>query len=262
MLFLLRKIRRKLMQKNKFTTYLLYAVGEIILVVIGILIAVSINNASQQRKDQEVVKKYLVTLVEELEANVTTLANDISYSQSRLDTLHTLKQSMAKPSATLDSLVSIARYHFDYGYDPDVYLNNITFNTLENTGDIKLLDEKLRDSLYYYQSELIKWSNVIKHNTDFYVEIDIAYHQVYPASGDEQFLGEEMMDALWSSIDQDDFALRFNSLVSNKIIAFSYVIRYQKLILWRVQNLLNFLKLEYPNALSPPKHTTQTHAEE
>ena len=132
MLFLLRKIRRKLMEKNRITTYLLYAIGEILLVVIGILIAVSINDASQQRKDQKVVVKYIATLIEELEANVTTLANDISYSQSRLDTLHTLKQSMAKPSATLDSLVRIARYHFDYGYDPDVYLNNITFNTLEN----------------------------------------------------------------------------------------------------------------------------------
>ena len=37
------------MQKNKFTTYLLYAIGEIVLVVIGILIAVNLNNWNQRR---------------------------------------------------------------------------------------------------------------------------------------------------------------------------------------------------------------------
>lgn len=45
MLFLLRQIRRKMLSKNQFTTYLPYAVGEIILVVVGILIAIQIDQA-------------------------------------------------------------------------------------------------------------------------------------------------------------------------------------------------------------------------
>ena len=47
-----RKIRQKLLSENKFSKYLIYAIGEIILVVIGILIAVSINNANTYRKDR------------------------------------------------------------------------------------------------------------------------------------------------------------------------------------------------------------------
>jgi len=39
-----RKIRQQLLAENKFTKYLIYAIGEIVLVVIGILIALSINN--------------------------------------------------------------------------------------------------------------------------------------------------------------------------------------------------------------------------
>ena len=44
MLKFFRKIRQKLLTDNKFSKYLIYALGEIVLVVIGILIALSINN--------------------------------------------------------------------------------------------------------------------------------------------------------------------------------------------------------------------------
>ena len=45
-----RKIRQRLLTENKFSKYLLYAIGEIILVVIGILIALQINNWNEGRK--------------------------------------------------------------------------------------------------------------------------------------------------------------------------------------------------------------------
>ncbi len=49
-----RKIRYDLMDKNKTGKYLKYAIGEIILVVIGILIALSINNWNENRKSKRV----------------------------------------------------------------------------------------------------------------------------------------------------------------------------------------------------------------
>ena len=48
-----RKIRQNLLTKNKFSKYLLYAIGEIVLVVIGILIALTINDFNQNRIDKE-----------------------------------------------------------------------------------------------------------------------------------------------------------------------------------------------------------------
>ena len=48
-----RKIRYDLMEKNKTGKYFKYAIGEIVLVVIGILIALQINNFNEQRKDSE-----------------------------------------------------------------------------------------------------------------------------------------------------------------------------------------------------------------
>ncbi|MCW5518178.1 DUF6090 family protein [Muriicola sp. Z0-33] len=47
-----RKIRQRLLTENKFSKYLIYAVGEIVLVVIGILIALSINNWNELKKQR------------------------------------------------------------------------------------------------------------------------------------------------------------------------------------------------------------------
>ena len=49
-------IRKKLLNENKFTRYLTYAAGEIILIVIGILIALEISNANQEKMDAKKVK--------------------------------------------------------------------------------------------------------------------------------------------------------------------------------------------------------------
>ncbi len=57
-----RRIRQELLTENKFSKYLLYAIGEIILVVIGILIAIQINNWNQNRlkgkKEIQILKSF------------------------------------------------------------------------------------------------------------------------------------------------------------------------------------------------------------
>ena len=57
------------MQKNKLTTYLLYAIGEIVLVVIGILIAVSINNWNQLAKEAKAEQALLKKVMNDLEVD-------------------------------------------------------------------------------------------------------------------------------------------------------------------------------------------------
>ena len=53
-----RKIRQKLLTENKLSKYLIYAIGEIILVVIGILIALSINNWNEDRNNRKLITVY------------------------------------------------------------------------------------------------------------------------------------------------------------------------------------------------------------
>jgi len=64
-----RKIRQKVLTENKFSKYFIYAIGEIILVVIGILIALQINNWNQNQSDRKKEVTILKELKKEFEEN-------------------------------------------------------------------------------------------------------------------------------------------------------------------------------------------------
>ena len=57
-----RRIRQQLLSENKFSKYLFYAIGEIILVVIGILLALQINNWNEEKKERVQEQKYLIEI--------------------------------------------------------------------------------------------------------------------------------------------------------------------------------------------------------
>ena len=65
-----RKIRQRLLSENKFSKYLLYAIGEIVLVVIGILIALNINNSNQERINEAEIKSILKEIQQDLKSDI------------------------------------------------------------------------------------------------------------------------------------------------------------------------------------------------
>ena len=68
-----RHIRQKLLSEGKFTKYLLYAIGEIVLVVIGILIALQINNWNEDQKKKGQLRQYRENLISELQTDLQSL---------------------------------------------------------------------------------------------------------------------------------------------------------------------------------------------
>ncbi|MEW4925770.1 DUF6090 family protein [Algibacter sp. 2305UL17-15] len=80
-----RKIRQKLLSENRFRKYLLYAVGEIVLVVIGILIALQINNWNQnkvtRKKEISIIKK-LANKVYKLWLGLSTLGKSYGFPKA------------------------------------------------------------------------------------------------------------------------------------------------------------------------------------
>ncbi|MBK7873487.1 MAG: hypothetical protein IPJ74_23895 [Saprospiraceae bacterium] len=80
MLHFFRTIRRRLLDSGKIKNYTLYAIGEILLVVIGILIALQVNNWNEQRKIKDKEQKYLLAIKNELINNLDA----ISKEQARL----------------------------------------------------------------------------------------------------------------------------------------------------------------------------------
>lgn len=84
MLKFFRKIRQNLLSENSFSKYLLYALGEIILVVIGILIALQINNWNENRKLSQSEIVYLKGIKNDLTQDTLVLSSVILFHKKRL----------------------------------------------------------------------------------------------------------------------------------------------------------------------------------
>ena len=72
------KIRKKLLSENKFSKYLIYAIGEIVLVVIGILIALQINNWNEHKKLKKEYISDLKAIKENLEKDALTIIANLN----------------------------------------------------------------------------------------------------------------------------------------------------------------------------------------
>jgi hypothetical protein len=83
-----RKIRQQLLTENKVGKYFLYAIGEIVLVVIGILIALQINNWNEGGKSNELLWKYEKNIIVELKTDLLQLAELDSIHKTWAKSLH------------------------------------------------------------------------------------------------------------------------------------------------------------------------------
>ena len=95
-----RKIRQKLLSENKFSKYLLYAIGEIILVVIGILLALQINTWNQLRIEDKKEVELLNGLKEEFQDNLKALEESISINAKVTQSCKELTQIIRADSFT------------------------------------------------------------------------------------------------------------------------------------------------------------------
>ncbi|WP_373520090.1 DUF6090 family protein [Aquiflexum sp.] len=87
MLNFFRKIRQKLLEENKIGNYLKYAIGEILLVVIGILIALQINNANEAYKANQSEQVVLKNLIQDLRADSLSFSDNLA-TLTQINILH------------------------------------------------------------------------------------------------------------------------------------------------------------------------------
>ena len=90
-----RHIRKDLIEKNKTGKYLKYAIGEIILVVIGILIALQINNWNERKKEQAKELSFLKEINLDFKSNKTQLDSIISFNKVNLHAASRLLEIIA-----------------------------------------------------------------------------------------------------------------------------------------------------------------------
>jgi len=79
-----RKIRQRLLSENKTGTYFKYAIGEIVLVVIGILIALQINNNNTYNEQRRLEQTYLLSLQSEFVTNLEKINNCLTENSNQV----------------------------------------------------------------------------------------------------------------------------------------------------------------------------------
>ncbi len=133
-----RKIRKELLTENKFSKYLFYAIGEIVLVVIGILIALQINNWNNNRIKKNTENQYYQNIKRQITEDKQEIIACINYNNNRLKLFNFGTQIIEKNDRSkIDTLGNIALKLTDYS---DFLRQGNIYETMVNSGEIKLLN--------------------------------------------------------------------------------------------------------------------------
>lgn len=146
MIKLFRNIRKNLLAEGKTSKYLKYAIGEIILVVIGILIALQINNTNEANKTRDKELHYLKNIKTDLLLNINNINNFIEKRETQIQSANTvLEYYEGKPLIYLsdfsNNCLNVYIWH-------KFYQNNNTFLELTNSGNLALIsNDSIKNSL-------------------------------------------------------------------------------------------------------------------
>ena len=145
MLTLFRKIRKSLVDSTSAKKYLLYATGEIALVVIGILIALQINNWNEWRKDRVKETEILNALGLDLERNEEILKRYISFKDSSNYAAETILHSLENKLPYSKSLdIHFERSRYQYAED---FVSESGYEQLRNEGFDIIKSQSLREEI-------------------------------------------------------------------------------------------------------------------
>jgi len=153
-----RKIRKTLADDSKPKKYLRYAIGEIVLVVIGILIALQINNMNQNRLNKDLESLYYKRLLDDVREEKLILEATINYSKQvsfhAKKAIAVFENSSSADNNPIQNLIDM----YQASQFADSYSASSTFKELIASGQINLIqNDSLKTALIrYYDAE---WSN-------------------------------------------------------------------------------------------------------
>lgn len=181
--------------------------GEVTLVVVGILIALQVNNWNEGRKEDRLAAAYTAGVAADLDRDAAAIRDYLAYVQRELEAHEGYRARLAAPTATVDTLFRIARYEFAPVADQLPAFHDNTFKSIQSSGNLQLLEPWLGEALVELD-RLQRWALDVEEvvNTLYY-HTAVAYR--YPLGG-EGFFGEgPLSELLWEAIEPAELAVRF-----------------------------------------------------
>ncbi len=168
-----------MIKENKVSKYFIYAIGEIVLVVIGILIALQINNLNENRKKNVIKRNYYNQILQDLSKDTNYINKKIKVLNSNMLLYENYNKEFPKQENIEKVLASQVK--LNYFFVPFTFNTNTT-ESLESTGDIKLMPPEIRNklidlkNLQYAVVEGSSGNNVI-FLRDFMSAVNLGYAQ-------------------------------------------------------------------------------------
>jgi hypothetical protein len=175
MIKLFRNIRQNLLAEGKMSKYFKYAIGEIILVVIGILIALSINNWNEERKTQNTIKGIYAIVKSDLESDIITINGILS--NTKRDSIF---KRIINKEMTYDDYVNCGYCASLLGGFPDIKLK---------TRGLKLLEE---NSAFFNSNQDSLSIKIIDFYANYNTEIDVAVEEATKDYNDNRYYFKKM----------------------------------------------------------------------
>jgi hypothetical protein len=176
-----RNIRQKLLTENKTGRYFKYAIGEIILVVIGILIALSINNWNEQQKDNQLERKMLTEFLSDNEADILESKNALNLlKKAQLSSnyiLKTLKENKEyKDSMDIHFAMALRLWSLSPNTTAFESAKTIGFNLIKNDS-IRINESKINTYVFDYVKVLeSRWQD---YNTSIVLPYILPFFDYY-----------------------------------------------------------------------------------
>jgi len=144
MIPIFRKIRKKMADDNRPLKYIRYAIGEIVLVVIGILIALQINNWNQNRKENNIENKILVEILNGLNEDLIDIRANMRSHRVGLKACRYYHDMFTNKQVQTDSI----QYYYKYLTMGYISIQNKSgYESLKSRGLELIKDDSLRNDI-------------------------------------------------------------------------------------------------------------------
>jgi hypothetical protein len=213
---LFNKVRQRLLSEGRLQRYLVNAAGEIILVVIGILIALQLNTWKADQRDRASEKVHLENLRQDLDLQLEVIRTQMVHDSSMILRSDT---AMGYFSGTL-SLEELEHRLYGsrkLGWRKTFVASDATFKVLLSTGGMNLIgDPRLRTDLMRYHQQLDYTTQVVNTNNRLIDELFSLYSASNAPSFSRDALGRLETNAALSG--HDRFRL-YESIEQRRILS-------------------------------------------
>jgi len=157
-----RKIRYRLAKDNHFFNYSRYAIGEIVLVVIGILIALSINNWNEAKKNYQIEQNFFRDVLDDFQKDRSEMVNNIEFFENRIEQLRWLLYKVRHPKE--DLYIFEFREHIEpLYYDMPPISYSSAFEAAKSSGTFeKIKNKDILKTLTQYYTEFSEIDALLK----------------------------------------------------------------------------------------------------